>query len=146
MNISELLKSTLRSQIEGYTRLLIFRKFSTLPAVIWASPFINFQENFLPPCFFTYSNEKFSNLPGVIRAYPPLIKYLIWIWRKIPVYPFIRASSCIRDLRVYGQSSVIFVVITIYSYNWFILGYLHWFGYHPFWRNNQQSYSGNPRC
>ena len=25
---------TLRSQIEGYTRLLIFRKFSTLPAVI----------------------------------------------------------------------------------------------------------------
>ena len=26
--------NTLRSQIEGYTRLLIFRKFSTLPAVI----------------------------------------------------------------------------------------------------------------
>ena len=62
--------STLRSQIEGYTRLLIFRKFSTLPAVIWASPFINFQENFQPPCFFTYTNEKNSTLPVVIRAYP----------------------------------------------------------------------------
>ena len=37
---------TLWSQIKGYTRLLIFRKFSILPAVIWASPFINFQENF----------------------------------------------------------------------------------------------------
>ena len=66
--------STLRSQIEGYTRLLIFRKFSTLPAVIWASPFINFQENFQPPCFFTYTNEKFSTLPAVIRA-SPLIKF-----------------------------------------------------------------------
>ena len=32
--------------VEGYTRLLIFKKFSPLPAVIWASPFINFQENF----------------------------------------------------------------------------------------------------
>ena len=63
---------TLRSQIEGYTGLLIFRKFSTLPAVIWASPFINFQEIFQPPCFFTYKNEKFSTLP--IRAYP-LIKF-----------------------------------------------------------------------
>ena len=38
--------STLRSLIEGYTCLLVFRKFSSLPAVIWASPFINFQENF----------------------------------------------------------------------------------------------------
>ena len=59
---------TLRSQIEGYTRLLIFKKFSPLPAVIWASPFINFQDNFQPPCFFTYTNEKFSTLPAVIRA------------------------------------------------------------------------------
>ena len=67
-------KGTLRSQIEGYTRLLIFRKFSTLPAVIWASPFINFQENFQPPCFFTYTNEKNSTLPTVIRAYP-LIRF-----------------------------------------------------------------------
>ena len=56
-----------------YTRLLIFRKCSTLPAVIWAYPFINFQENFQPPCFFTYTNEKISTLPAVIRAYP-LIK------------------------------------------------------------------------
>ena len=40
---------TLRSQIEGYTLLLIFRKFSSLPAVIWVSPFIKFQENFQPP-------------------------------------------------------------------------------------------------
>ena len=61
---------TLTSQIDGYTRLLIFRKFSTLPDVIWASQFINFQDNFQPPCFFTYTNEKISTLPAVIRAYP----------------------------------------------------------------------------
>ena len=54
--------------------LIIFRKFSTLPAVIWASPFINFQEKFQPPCFFIYINEKISTLPGIIRAYP-LIKF-----------------------------------------------------------------------
>ena len=53
--------NTHRSQIEGYTRLLIFRKLSILPAVIWASPFINIQEKFQPFCFFTYD---------VIRAYP----------------------------------------------------------------------------
>ena len=57
--------------VEGYTRLLIFRKFSILPTVIWASPFINIQENFKPFCFFTYTNEFFfSILPAVIRAYP----------------------------------------------------------------------------
>ena len=65
---------TLWSQIEGYTRLLILRKFSTLPAVIWASPFINIQENFQLFCFFTYTNEKISTLPAVIRA-SPLIKF-----------------------------------------------------------------------
>ena len=70
---NKVLKDTLRSQIEGYTRLLILRKFSTLPAVIWASPFINIQENFQLSCFFTYTNEKMSILPAVIRAYP-LIK------------------------------------------------------------------------
>ena len=66
------LLATFRSQVEGYTRLFLFRKFSTLPAVIWASPFINFQENFQPPCFFnffTYTNEKFSSLPADIKAY-----------------------------------------------------------------------------
>ena len=51
--------STLRSQIEWYTRLLIFRKFSILPAV------------------FPVINEKFCQ-----------------------PYPFIQASSSIRDLRV----------------------------------------------
>ena len=61
-------------QIEGYTRLLIFRKFSILPIVIWASPFINIQENFQPFCFFTYTIEFFSILPAVIRAYT-LIKF-----------------------------------------------------------------------
>ena len=61
---------TFRSQIEGYTCLLILRKFSTLPAVIWASPFINIQENFQPFCFFTYTNEIFSILPAVIWASP----------------------------------------------------------------------------
>ena len=60
---------TLRSQIEGYTRLLIFKNFSTLPRVIWASPFINFQENFWPPCFLTCTNKKNSTLLAVIRAY-----------------------------------------------------------------------------
>jgi hypothetical protein len=52
---------TLRSLIEGtegYTRLLIFRKFSILPAVIWVYLFINLQENFQLPCFFTYTNKK----------------------------------------------------------------------------------------
>ena len=55
----QLYQYTLRSQIEGYTRLLIFRKFSILPALIWASPFI--QENFQPFCFFTYTNEIFPS-------------------------------------------------------------------------------------
>ena len=66
--------STLRSQIEGYTRLFIFKKISPLPAVILASPFINFQENFQLLCFFTYTNEIFSILPTVFTAYP-LIKF-----------------------------------------------------------------------
>ena len=61
--------TTVKSQIEGHTHLLIFRKFSTLPAVIWAYPFINFQENFKPPCFFTYTNEIISILHKIIRAY-----------------------------------------------------------------------------
>ena len=61
-------------KIEGYTRFLIFRKFSTLSAVIWASPFINIQENFQSFCFFTYTREIFSIFPAVIRAYP-LIKF-----------------------------------------------------------------------
>jgi hypothetical protein len=39
---------TLRFQIEGYTRLLILRKFSTLPAVIRVYPRIKFEEKFLP--------------------------------------------------------------------------------------------------
>ena len=60
--------STLKSQIEGYTRLFIFRKFSILPAVTWAYPLINFQENFQPPCFFTYTDEKKSILPVLISA------------------------------------------------------------------------------
>jgi hypothetical protein len=60
--------------MEGYTCLLIFRKFSTLPALIRASPSIDFQETFQPPCFFTYTNEKMSTLPAVIRAYP-VIKF-----------------------------------------------------------------------
>ena len=64
---------TLWSQIEEYTRLLILRKFSILPAVIWAYPFIDFQENFQPPCLFTYKNEQFSSLPTVVRAYPQII-------------------------------------------------------------------------
>ena len=66
--------TNLRSQIEGYTRLLIFRKFSILLAVIWAFPFIDIQENFQLFCFFTYTNEKFYILTAVITAYQ-LIKF-----------------------------------------------------------------------
>ena len=62
---------TLRSQIKRYTR---FRKFSILSAVIWAYTFIDFQENFQPPCFFTKTNDIFSTQPVVIRAYP-LIRF-----------------------------------------------------------------------
>ena len=40
------LNGTLRSQTEGYTRLLIIQKNSTLPAVIRAYPLIKFQEKF----------------------------------------------------------------------------------------------------
>ena len=58
---------TLRSKIEGYTRLLIFGKFSTLPAVIWASPFINFKENFQP---FVFSARQMKNFP----PYPLLLE------------------------------------------------------------------------
>ena len=58
---------TVRSQIEGYIRLLIFRKFSILPAVIWASPFINIQENFQPFCFFTYTNDFFPSSPLLLE-------------------------------------------------------------------------------
>ena len=55
----QLVRGTLRSQIEGYTRLLIFKKFSIPPAVIWAYLFINFQENYEPPYTFTYTNDIF---------------------------------------------------------------------------------------
>ena len=62
---------TLRSQTEGYTQLLFFKKFSVLPTVIWAYPFINFQEIFQPPCFFTYTIEIFSTLPTFITMLEP---------------------------------------------------------------------------
>ena len=61
---------TLRSQIEGYPRLLIFRKFSTLPAVISASPFINFQENFQPPCFHLSTQMKFFHPTRCYQSLP----------------------------------------------------------------------------
>ena len=69
---------TLRYQIDGYSRLLIFKKFSILPTVIWASLFINTQENSQTFGFFTNPNDFFSFLPAVI-------------WTKIPVCPFIGA-------------------------------------------------------
>ena len=72
--------------MEGFVHLLFFRKFSILPAVIWASPFINFQENFQPPCFFTYTNEIFSILPAVIRAYL-LIKIEEKFWPTLLLEP-----------------------------------------------------------
>ena len=53
------ISDTLKSQIEGYTHLLFFRKFFILTGVIWAYPFINFHEHFQPPLFFTYTNVFF---------------------------------------------------------------------------------------
>ena len=61
--------NTLRSQIEGYTHLLIFKKFSTLPAGILAHPNIDFQEKFQRPCFFNYTNEK-ENPPYLLLLEP----------------------------------------------------------------------------
>ena len=58
---------TLRSQIEGCTRLSIFRKFSTLPAVIWASSFINFQEDFQLSCFSPTQMKKFPPSPLLLE-------------------------------------------------------------------------------
>ena len=65
---NSIIQFTLRSQIEGYTRLLIFRKFSTLPAVIWASQFINFQENFHSPCFSPTQMKNFTASPLLLES------------------------------------------------------------------------------
>ena len=53
---------TLRPQVEGYICLLIFRKFSIIPAVIWVYPFTNFQENFQPPVFHLHNSISLSKL------------------------------------------------------------------------------------
>ena len=58
---------TLRSPIEGYTCLLIFRKFSILPAIIWASPFINIQENVQPFCFSPTHMKFFPSSPLLLE-------------------------------------------------------------------------------
>ena len=55
------------------TCLLNLKKNYSYPFIL-ASLFINIQENFQPFWFFTYTNEKFSTLPAVIRA-SPLIKF-----------------------------------------------------------------------
>ena len=52
--------TTLRSQIKGYSRLLIFRKFLTLPLDIWASLFINFQESLIRAYLLIKFEEKFQ--------------------------------------------------------------------------------------
>ena len=51
-----------KSKVKISQNLVAFPEYMNF---IWASPFINFQENFQPPCFFTYT---------VIRAYP-IIKF-----------------------------------------------------------------------
>ena len=96
---------TLRSQIEGYTRLLIFRKFSILSAVIWASPFINIQESFQPFCFFTYTIEIFSILPAVIRAYP-LIKSGQKFQSTLLLEPPLAGNALVRVQRVHEPADL----------------------------------------
>ena len=54
-------KVSLRSQIEGYTRLSIFRKFFILPAVILAYPFIDIQEIF---SLFVFSTTQINFFPS----------------------------------------------------------------------------------
>ena len=44
--------TTLRSWIKGYTRLLFFRKKSSLPSLIWVYPFIKIWKKILPPRLF----------------------------------------------------------------------------------------------
>ena len=69
--LSERMQFLLRSQIEEYTCLLIFNKFSILPILIWAYLFVNFKENFQPLCFFTntyVSYESFSILPQLLES------------------------------------------------------------------------------
>ena len=67
-------KNPTYTHLLGTILLLIFKKISTLPTVIWASPFINFQKKIPASLFLTYTNEKISTLPAVIRA-SPLIKF-----------------------------------------------------------------------
>ena len=62
---------TLRSQIEEYTRILIFRNFSSLSAVIWVYPFIKFQENFQPPHLSKPSHlSNFKKISCILGFYP----------------------------------------------------------------------------
>ena len=79
---------TLRSWIKGYTRLLFFRKKSSLPALIWVYPFIKIWKKILPPRLFeptrflflgdTYS---FLTLIWIDRAVQiRLLKYIYCDW------------------------------------------------------------------
>ena len=59
--------------------------------VIWAYSFLDFQENFQPLCFFTFTNDFFP-------PYSLLLEPTHWLnLKKISAYPFIiRASPCIE--------------------------------------------------
>ena len=57
---------TLRSQIEGYTCLLIFRNISILPAVIWAYPFINLLRKFPASLFLHLSIQMKKKNPSYL--------------------------------------------------------------------------------
>ena len=61
---------TLRSQIEGVPTNQFSGNYPSYPMLFEPKyPFINFQENFQPPCFLTYTNKKNSTLTAVITAY-----------------------------------------------------------------------------
>ena len=67
-------RDTLRSQIEGYTRLLMFRKFPIFPLLLEPTHLLIFKKISSLPVFHLSTQMIFSILPVVIRAYL-LIKF-----------------------------------------------------------------------
>ena len=79
---------TLSSQIEGYTRLLVFRKFSNLPAVIWASLLIKFKKI---SSHFVCSPTKMKFFPSSLLLEPTCLlnldkNYSLPFYESLPLY------------------------------------------------------------
>ena len=96
---------TLKSQIEGYTRLLIFRKFSILPAVIWASPFINIQENFQPFCFLPTQIKIFPSSPLLLLEPTRLLNLdknsSLPFYKSLPLYYRTKSIRMLLHKKIY---------------------------------------------